>query len=67
MDGCGDFRTRTYFDQIAANPEALAETLVHYRNGLWVFIQHNIPVIRMTTREAAVAATVEYLRQEVEE
>ena len=58
---------QTNFARITEKPEALAEEMVFYHDGLWGFIRHNVPVIRMKHRETAVAIAVEYLRQEVKE
>lgn len=58
---------QTNFARITETPEALAEEMVFYHDGLWGFIRHNVPVIRMKYREDAVALAVEYLRQKVKE
>lgn len=57
--------TKTNFDWITKSPEVLAEGSVCNRNGMWEFVWHNIAIIRMETREAAVAMAIEYLKQEV--
>lgn len=62
-----EFYRKTNFDVIVENPEVLAEGMVCNRNGMWEFRWHNIAVIRMKSREAAVAAAIEYLKQEVGE
>jgi len=61
------FYRKTNFDVIVENPEVLAEGMVSNNNGMWEFRWHNIAVIRMKSREAAVAAAIEYLKQEVKQ
>ncbi|WP_288593073.1 hypothetical protein [uncultured Victivallis sp.] len=59
------FYRKTNFDVIVENPEVLAEGMVSNNNGMWEFRWHNIAVIRMKSREVAVAMAIEYLKQEV--
>lgn len=65
--GVPDPGPKTNFDWITKSPEVLAEGSVRNRNGMWEFVWHNIAIIRMKSREAAVAAAIEYLKQEVGE
>ncbi|WP_277202611.1 hypothetical protein [Victivallis vadensis] len=62
-----EFYRKTNFDVIVENPEVLAEGMVSSNNRMWEFRWHNIAVIRMKSREAAVAAAIEYLKQEAEQ
>lgn len=63
--GVPNLGTKTNFDWITKSPEVLAEGSVCNRNGMWEFVWHNIAIIRMETREAAVAMAIEYLKKEV--
>lgn len=56
----------TNFEKMTANPEALAEEMVFYHNGLWGFIRNGTPVIRMKYREDAIDMVLEYLKQNID-
>lgn len=64
---CQKCGSNTNFALFTQSPEVLAGGLVCNRNGMWEFVWHNIAIIRKETREAAVAAAIEYLKQEVKQ
>lgn len=71
-DGCEYYEEHapTNFDRLTESPETLAKTLVHFDDDEWYGRQWfglvgNITWKSFSTKQAAVAATVEYLNQEV--